>query len=234
VSAQLVNNPFANRLHKQSGIFASTKIDYKMTNPEKKLYKKAFWLSLFTIAYNVIEGVVSMYIGYENETLTLFGFGVDSFIEVLSGIGIAILVLRIKKNPDSSKSSFEIKALKMTGTAFYLLSIGLLAGIVVNLITHHKPEITSWGIIISIFSIAVMLWLLKAKLSVGKKLKSEPIIADANCTKICVYMSLVLLMSSLIYTLTGFAYSDIIGAIGLIIFSINEGIEAFEKAKDKA
>lgn len=63
---------------------------------------------------------------------------------------------------------------------------------------------------------------------------SEPIIADANCTKVCVYMSLVLLASSLIYEFTGFAYADIIGAAGLIYFSVSEGKEAFEKAKGKA
>ena len=54
---------------------------------ENQLYKKALWLSIFTIVYNVAEGVISMYLGFEDETLALFGFGVDSFIEVLSGIG---------------------------------------------------------------------------------------------------------------------------------------------------
>ena len=53
----------------------------------------------------------------------MFGFGVDSFIEVMSGIGIAMMIIRIRQNPESSKSTFEIKALKITGTAFYLLSV---------------------------------------------------------------------------------------------------------------
>jgi len=174
-----------------------------------------------------------MVIGYADETLSLFGFGADSFIEVISGIGIAIMILRIKHNPDSPKSKFEKTALKITGTAFYLLSAGLLAGIVLNLINHHKPETTLWGVIISLVSIAVMVWLMNAKKRIGKRLHSEPIIADANCTKICVYMSLVLLVSSLVYELTGFAYADVIGAAGLIYFSISEGKEAFEKVKGK-
>src|SRR4030043_2154808 len=105
-----------------------------MINSEQKYYKKAFLLSLFTIFYNIIEGIVSMLLGYMDETLALFGFGVDSFIEVLSGIGIAMMILRIKQNPDSPKSAFEIKALKITGTAFYLLAAGLFAGIILNLI----------------------------------------------------------------------------------------------------
>lgn len=205
-----------------------------METSEEKLYQKAYLLSLFTIIYNLVEGVISMLLGYEDEALTLFGFGVDSFIEVMSGIGIAIMILRIRKNPQSSKSEFEIKALKITGTAFYLLSAGLLAGIVLSLINNHKPETTFWGVIISLLSIVVMLWLMNAKKSTGKKLHSDPIISDANCTKICVYMSVVLLISSLIYEFTGFAYADVIGAAGLVWFSVSEGKEAFEKAKGKS
>jgi divalent metal cation (Fe/Co/Zn/Cd) transporter len=205
----------------------------EMTAAEQKLLRQAYWLSLFTIFYNIIEGAVSMFFGYEDETISLFGFGADSFIEVLSGLGIAIMVWRIKKNPESSRSAFEISALKITGTAFYLLSAGLLAGIVMNLIIHHKPESTLWGVIISLVSILVMVWLMMAKKRVGRELDSEPILADADCTKVCIYMSVVLLASSLIHELTGFAYADVIGAAGLIYFSVSEGREAFERAREK-
>jgi divalent metal cation (Fe/Co/Zn/Cd) transporter len=205
----------------------------KMGSKEEKLYQTAYLLSLFTIFYNLVEGVVSMLLGYSDETLTLFGFGVDSFIEVMSGIGIAVMITRIRQNPKSSKSDFEIKALKITGTAFYLLSAGLLAGIVFNLINHQKPETTFWGVVISLVSIAIMVWLMNAKKRIGKQLNSEPILSDANCTKVCVYMSVVLLVSSLIYQFTGFIYADVIGAAGLIYFSVSEGKEAFEKAAGK-
>ena len=204
-----------------------------METEENRPYKRAHQLSFFTIFYNVMEGIVSIILGYEDETLTLFGFGVDSFIEVMSGIGIAIMILRIRQNPESPKSTFEIKALKITGTGFYLLSAGLLTGIILNLINHHKPTTTLWGVIISLVSIVVMVWLMTAKKKIGKQLNSEPIIADSNCTRICVYMSLVLLGSSLVYEITGFAYADVIGAAGLIYFSITEGKEAFEKAGGK-
>jgi divalent metal cation (Fe/Co/Zn/Cd) transporter len=152
----------------------------------------------------------------------------------MSGIGIAMMIRRIRQNPSSSKSEFEIKALKITGTAFYLLSAGLLAGIIVSIANNHKPETTFWGVVISLVYIAVMIWLMNAKKSTGKKLHSDPIISDANCTKICVYMSVVLLVSSLIYEFTGFAYADVIGAAGLVWFSVSEGKEAFEKAKGKS
>jgi divalent metal cation (Fe/Co/Zn/Cd) transporter len=200
---------------------------------ELKLYKKAYQLSLFTIFYNIIEGIVSMLLGFQDETLTLFGFGVDSFIEVMSGIGIAVMILRIRQNPGSPRNKFEVNALKITGTAFYFLSAGLLVGVVLNIISNHKPQTTLWGIIISLISIAVMSWLVIAKKRVGKQLHSDPIISDANCTKVCIYMSVVLLVSSLLYEFTGFAYADSIGSLGLMYFSFTEGKEAFEKAKGR-
>ena len=201
---------------------------------ETTLYKRAFQLSLFTIFYNVIEGLVSMTLGFQDETLTLFGFGVDSFIEVMSGIGIAVMIIRIRQNPGSTKNEFEIKALKITGISFYMLSAGLLAGIILNFIQKHNPASTFWGVVISFISIIVMIWLMNAKKRVGNQLNSEPIISDSNCTKVCIYMSVVLLLSSLVYELTGFAYADSIGSAGLIYFSVKEGMEAFEKAKGKS
>jgi hypothetical protein len=85
-----------------------------METTENRLYKLAYQLSLFTIFYNIIEGIFSMILGYTGDTLSLFGFGADSFIEVMSGIGIAFMILRIKQNPDSPKTKFETTALKIT------------------------------------------------------------------------------------------------------------------------
>ncbi len=199
----------------------------------ERLYKRAFNLSIFTILYNVVEGLVSIALGYSDETLALFGFGADSFIEVISGIGIAVMIIRIRNHPESAVSEFETKALKVTGSAFYLLAAALAAGAVINVIMKHKPDTTFWGIVISLVSIVVMTWLMMAKRKTGRKLNSEPVLADANCTKVCIYMSVVLLASSLIYALTGFAYADALGAAGLVYFSVTEGREAFEKAKGK-
>ena len=49
-----------------------------------------------------------MVLGYDDETLSLFGFGADSFIEVISGIGIAVMKMRIRQNPDIPKGGFEM------------------------------------------------------------------------------------------------------------------------------
>jgi divalent metal cation (Fe/Co/Zn/Cd) transporter len=196
----------------------------------KSLYKVAFGLALFTIVYNIAEGLISTYLGFEDESLALFGFGADSFIEVISGLGIAHMVLRIQKNPESNRDNFEKTALKITGVAFYLLVFGLVITSIYNIWTGHKPLTTFWGVIISLISILVMWLLVVWKRKVGKKLGSEPILADANCTMVCIYMSVILLASSSIYELFEIPYIDSIGTLGLSFFAFKEGKECFEKA----
>lgn len=196
----------------------------------ERYFRYALYLGFFTVFYNLLEGLVSIYFGVSDETLTLFGFGVDSFIEVMSGIGIVAMILRIRQNPDMPRSTFEKTALRITGTAFYLLAAGLALTALVNVFTGHKPSTTLPGVIISLVSIASMWALVSGKRFVGRALNSAPILADANCTMICIYMSVVLLASSLIYSLTGFGWIDSLGAIGLIYFSYSEGKESFEKA----
>ena len=202
-----------------------------MTTTFERYYHYALWLGFFTVFYNLLEGLVSISFGVHDEALTLFGFGIDSFIEVISGFGIIAMVHRIRQNPDTPRSRFERSALRITGTSFYLLAAGLTITSIYNIVTGHKPESSLPGLIISLVSIAMMWALVSAKRKVGRALDSAPILADANCTLICIYMSLVLLAASLIYKLTGFGFVDGIGALGLIYFSLNEGRESFEKAR---
>jgi divalent metal cation (Fe/Co/Zn/Cd) transporter len=200
-------------------------------NDNKKLYKIAFGLAVFTIIYNIAEGLISTYLGFENESLALFGFGSDSFIEVISGLGIAHMILRIQNNPESKRDYFERTALKITGIAFYILVFGLVITSIYNIWAGHKPLTTFWGVVISTISILIMWILVIWKRKVGKRLNSAPILADANCTMVCVYMSIILLVSSGIYELFGIPYVDSFGTLGLSYFAFKEGKECFEKVK---
>ena len=199
------------------------------------LYRRAQHLAVFTILYNIVEGVVSTAMGYSDETLALFGFGVDSFIESISGVGVYVMIRRIADSAErlstSEQTEFEKQALRITGWSFYGLSLMLAVTVLINLVEHKAPESTFWGVVISAVSIVVMSALVLAKRTVGRELKSAPILADANCTLVCIYMSIAVLISSAVYELTAFAYADAIGAIAIIWFSVSEGRECFAKAK---
>jgi divalent metal cation (Fe/Co/Zn/Cd) transporter len=197
----------------------------------QRLFKIALGFAVFTILYNIAEGFLSMYVGYKDESLTLFGFGADSFIEVLSGLGIAHMVLRIQRYPDSNRDKFERTALSITGYSFYALVIGLTGTSLYNLWVGRKPETTFWGVVISIISIVVMWALVYGKSKVGRQLDSDAMLADVECTKVCISMSIILLIASGVYELTRFAFIDIVGSLGLAYLSFKEGRECFEKVK---
>jgi divalent metal cation (Fe/Co/Zn/Cd) transporter len=196
------------------------------------LYKWASALALITIIYNIVEGIVSVYFGFDDETIALFGFGLDSFVEVISGVGIWHMINRMRKNNHGNTDSFEKQALKITGTAFYILAFGLVVTSILNIYYGHQPETTFWGIIVASVSIFTMWILIHYKIKVGKQLNSNAIIADANCTKACLYLSVILLLSSAGYELTGIGGLDALGAVFIAGLSLREGREAFQKAKD--
>lgn len=203
-----------------------------MTNSSvRRLYTIANQLAITTIGYNVIEGVVSVWLGAADETLSLFGFGIDSFVEVISGIGIWHMVHRIQVNGVETKDNFERQALRITGWAFYMLTVGLILSAGVSFYEQHKPGSTFWGIIVSLVSISFMWPLIHYKTKVGNALNSSAILADAACSKACLYLSLVLLIASAGYELTGLRIFDSAGALLIAYFSYREGKEAFQKSR---
>ncbi|MDA8241247.1 MAG: cation transporter [Nitrospiraceae bacterium] len=209
-----------------------------LLQPRQKDYSTFYlWasaLALITIFYNMIEGVVSVFFGFEDGTVALFGFGVDSFVEVISGVGIWHMVRRMRQNTGSLPDRFEATALRVTGSAFYLLSAGLVATAAVNLYRGQKPETTFWGIVVSLISIGSMVFLMKYKVKIGKRFNSQALLADAACTKTCIYLSVVLLAASLGFEFTGIGMLDSLGAAGIAFLSFREGREAFGKARGAA
>ena len=195
------------------------------------LLNVALTLGLVTIGYNIIEGAVSIWFGFNDDTLALLGFGVDSLVEVISGAGIVHAVLRMRKSAVESRDQFERQALRITGWAFYLLVAGMVIGALLNLLQGSRPVTTVPGIIVSLVSIATMWWLMSAKMKVGKALHSEAIIADANCTKTCLLLSVVLLAGSVLYELFHIGLVDAAGSVGIAWFAWREGKESLEKAR---
>ena len=206
----------------------------EVTQIKLNQYKRASLLALITIFYNLIEGMVSVFFGVADKALSLFGFGIDSFVEVLSGIGIWNMIRRMRHNPEADPGPFEKQALRITGTAFYILAAGLVITAGINIYQGHRPETTFWGIVIAVISIFTMWALIYFKVKVGKLLDSDAILEDANCTKACLYLSFTLLLASLGFELTGIGVIDSVGAILIAIFSFRGGRESFEKARGES
>ena len=205
-----------------------------VSQSQGKLYRFASALAIITIAYNIVEGVVSIFFGLEDGSTALFGFGVDSFVEVVSGIGIWHMVQRIRNHGKENLDHFEQTALKITGTGFYVLVVGLSITASLDLYQGHKPDTTFWGIVVSVISIASMWLLIRSKVTVGKQLGSEAILSDAACTRACLQLSIVLLIASVGYEMTHIGGIDSIGTLVIAGLCFREGKEAFKKAKTKS
>lgn len=199
---------------------------------EHRLWSLTVILSYCTIGYNIAEGVISSFFGYSDESLALFGFGIDSFIEVISGIGILMMVYRSRQHI-TNRTGAEQRALRISGTAFYLLTASLILGAGMTIWFGQKPETTFASIIITSISIVLMWALSSTKISLGKRLNSPAIIADGKCTRVCLWMSVVVLISAVIFHFTKMGYIDAIGALGLAYLSWKEGKESFEKASSE-
>ena len=194
-------------------------------------YRWASALALITIVYNLIEGCVSVFFGLQDGTVALLGFGLDSYVEVASGIGIGHMIRRMKQHDVTHHDTFEKKALRITGGAFYVLAAGLVVSSAINISQGYKPETTFWGIVVSVVSILCMWFLIHYKLKIGREYNSQALLADANCSRACMYLSIVLLVSSIGYEATGIGLIDSLGALGIAVLSYREGREALEKSK---
>ena len=202
-----------------------------MTETNHHLYRRAGLLACITIGYNLVEGLVSVWLGLGDETFALFGFGLDSFVEVISGVGIWHMVRRQRATSGTEPDRFERRALRITGGAFYLLAGGLAATAMINIIQGNRPTSTFWGVVVALVSIISMLLLIRAKVRVGTALASPAMLADAACTRACLYLSVVLLAASAGYELTGIGWFDALGTLGIAGFAVKEGREAFGKAR---
>lgn len=209
----------------------ATELSQELRN---SLLTRASLLAALTIGYNFVEGTVSMALGGADETLALFGFGVDSFIEVISAVGVWHMLRRIRNNDGEARDAFEQRALRITGGAFYALTAGLIVMAALNLIQGHRPETTVWGVVVSLLSMSFMWLLIHHKVKVGTALDSPAILADAACSRACLYLSVVLLIASAGYELTGIGSLDAIGALSIAWFTWKEGREAFGKARGLA
>lgn len=197
----------------------------------KELYRTASMLALITVGYNILEGLVSVLMGVSDETLSLFGFGLDSFVEVVSGCGIWHMLHRLQRGEEENRDEFEQTALRITGGAFYVLAAGLTVTAGLSLWERHRPLTTIWGIIISLISIGSMWLLIRQKVKVGKALNSDAILADAACTRTCLLLSVALLLASVGYEMTGVGQLDAIGSLAIAWLSLREGKETFAKSK---
>lgn len=189
-----------------------------MTGPPTDWRRRALWLSILTIVYNLAEGLVSMAFGWADDSVALFGFGADSFIEVAS----ALLVLW--KLLDHGNLERERKATRRIGWLFLWLGAGVAGGALLQLAGRRHPPTTIPGLVISALSLSFMVYLWRAKLRTAQALDSATVAADAACSRACIQLSAVLFAGSLLFLLVpALWWVDAAAALALAILIGREG-----------
>jgi divalent metal cation (Fe/Co/Zn/Cd) transporter len=189
-------------------------------------------LEYFTIAWNTLEGLIAIVAGAFVGSISLLGFGIDSFIEVTSG---SVLLWRMSVDAEVRRRELnEKRALRIVGVCFLLLAAYIAYESVLDLWLRRAPEHSIPGIVLACVSLFVMPVLSSAKRKVGHALGSAAMHADAKQTQFCTYLSAILLAGLLLNALFGLWWADPAAALIMVPIIAKEGIEGLQgKACDE-
>jgi len=196
------------------------------------LHKKALLSEYFTVGWNVVEGIIAITAGVIAGSIALVGFGLDSYIEVASGL---VLIWRLRKHgfDDEEEEAAEKKAVFFVGATFFLLAFYVIYESGKKLIFQEQPEESLIGIILAAVSLIVMPFLALYKKKIAIEIKSRALRADALETLACSYLSLTLLLGLGANYLFGWWWADPVAALTMVYFLVKEGWEAIREARER-
>lgn len=192
------------------------------------LLKRGLLLEYITVGWNIVEGIVAIGAGVLAGSPALIGFGADSFVESISG-GVLIWRLageRSGRHEPAGVERIERRAERLVGASFLILAAYVGFESIQALVTAEAPDASPIGIGLTAVSIGVMLWLARAKRRTGEALGSRALIADAQQTYACWYLSSVALAGLALNALFGLWWADPIAGLGIVAFLVHEGREA--------
>lgn len=207
-------------------------MDEVLIRDRASLARRGRNLEYFTIAWNVLEGLVAVIAGTMAGSISLVGFGIDSFIEVTSG---AALLWRMSVDADlERRATNERIALRIVSLCFVALAAYVAYASLGDLIRQKAPQHSIPGIVLACVSLVVMPLLSRAKRKVGSALGSAAMHADARQTDFCVYLSAILLSGLILNALFGLWWADPAAALIMTPIIANEGLEGLRgKACDR-
>jgi divalent metal cation (Fe/Co/Zn/Cd) transporter len=194
------------------------------TTPDRRdLVRRGQRLEYFTIAYNSVEGLVSIVAGLIAGSVSLIGFGLDSGIEVASGVA---LLWRLHYDLNRSRrEQVERTTLRIVGWCFVVLALYILYESGSTLIRHHPPQRSIAGIIVAAVSVVVMPLLARAKRRVATGIRSGAMRSDSKQADFCTYLSAILLGGLLLNALSGWWWADPVAGMVMVPIIAKEGFD---------
>jgi len=198
----------------------------ELATNRRTLAQRGKRLEYFTIAWNSLEGFVAVIAGAIAGSISLVGFGMDSFIEVTSG---ATLLWRMSVDADEkSREKNERLSIRIVGACFIALAVYVACEGISDLLGRKIPEHSIPGIVLACVSLVVMPILSRAKKKVGNELGSAAMVADAKQTDFCLYLSAILLLGLLLNAAFGWWWADPVAGLLMTPIIANEGLRGLK------
>lgn len=196
---------------------------FALLTPQRRatLARRAQLLAGASVVYNVVEAVVAIAAGRVAGSAALIGFGLDSTVEVASGL----IILWQFRHP--LPESRERLAGRLIGLSFFALALYVTYESLSSLLTGARPDSSTVGIVLATLSLMVMPVLSWAQRRTGRELGSGAVHADGTQTLLCTYLSAVLLVGLLANTLLGWWWLDAVAALVIAGVAVREGLEAW-------
>jgi cation diffusion facilitator family transporter len=192
---------------------------------DARLRSRALSLSYFTVGYNILEGLVSIFAGVMAGSIALIGFGLDSFIESISG---GVMIWRFRQSgkiSEEEEERVERKAARFVSYSFFILGAYVLYESGKKLYLQEAADPSTLGIFVAVASIIVMPVLFYMKYKTGKALGSRSLVADSKETLACMFLSVALLIGLMLNYFYGLWQADPVVGLIIVIFLIREGYE---------
>lgn len=191
---------------------------------------RALRLEYLTIGWNLVEGLIAVSAAVLAGSVALLGFGIDSFVECASAL---VMVWRLRAERDGRVSSqrlemLEHRARKLVASSLFLLAVYVTLDAIQTLWTADRPSFSLVGVVVMCISVAVMLWLARAKRRLSHELGSEAMAADAFQTTACWWLSIAALCGVGLNGLLSWWWADPTAAIVIAVLIAREGREAWK------
>ena len=186
-----------------------------------RLGRRAQLLAAASVTYNVVEAIIAITAGIVAGSVALVGFGLDSIVEVSSGL---IILWQFRHKMPESR---ERQALRLMAFSFFALAAYVSFESVRALLGDHDPDASPVGIGLAIASLAIMPFLSWAQRRTGKALGSNAVVADSTQTLLCTYLSAVLLVGLVLNATLGWSWADPIAGLIIAAVAVKEGREAW-------
>jgi divalent metal cation (Fe/Co/Zn/Cd) transporter len=192
------------------------------------LLRRALRLEWLTVGWNVLEGLVAVAAALAAGSVALLGFGIDSFVESASGGILIWRLLAEKRTADHhAVERLDRHARRLVAISLFALALYVAIDASFSLWRAERPGASPAGIVVTILSILVMVWLARAKRRAAVALGSRALEADAFQATACWWLSLITLAGIGLNAAFGWWWADPVAALGMTLFLIREGNEAW-------